>query len=317
MSAPAAKCPLCDRDAPRLDVLRKEFLQQSFETYYSESVPPGVIRADYTKRRCCECDLEFFDPLLPGCEQFYAWIARHDNYYPASRQEWQRVGDAISTAGLSSASLLDVGCGDGSFMAFITAHTSVSAFGIDTDRTSTQAARDKGLTASCSTIGSFAEECLAQERKFSYITAFHCLEHVPAPLTFVSTMAKLLDVGGTLYVSIPYSPMVIENLWFDPLNHPPHHLTRWNRRSLEALAQLAGLSVRLHSCKSAPLLSRWRKALSARMYGPGRLAGKKRLLGFAAAHPVLALREIAFQSTRERLNGATVGDHILAELQAQ
>jgi len=53
----------------------------------------------------------------------------------------------------------------------------------------------------------------------------------------------LLAPSGRLMISTPYSPMSLEENWFDPLNHPPHHITRWSEKPYEALAARTGLAL--------------------------------------------------------------------------
>ena len=116
----------------------------------------------------------------------------------------------------------------------------ITAYGCDTHQPSVMACRSHGLNVSVGEI----QDVFAEER-FDVICAFHCLEHVSDPVSFVISARKKLSQGGKIFLSVPYSPTLWDVLYNDCLNLPPHHLTRWNKTSLEALAKRGGLKLHL------------------------------------------------------------------------
>jgi hypothetical protein len=110
--------------------------------------------------------------------------------------------------------------------------------------------------------------------------------------------------------------MSFETMWFDPLNHPPHHLSRWSISALQALAQQAGLSVTIDHDPAPSLLSRSLRALALadRGLAPASKAAK---LGIALRRPFTSLAELQRQSRRARIDGRTAGDIFLASFAPQ
>ena len=87
--------------------------------------------------------------------------------------------------------------------------------------------------------------------EFPVVTSFHCLEHVSQPVEFVRELLRATARGGSLFLSTPYSPMSFETEWFDVMNHPPHHMTRWNLAAYRKLAEILGVKMR-HFCPAQP-----------------------------------------------------------------
>src|SRR5208282_6835792 len=78
-------------------------------------------------------------------------------------------------------------------------------------------------------------------------------EHVSQPVEFVRELLRATARGGKLYLSTPYSPMSFERDWFDVLNHPPHHMTRWNLAACRKLAEINGVKMRHFAPRNRPL----------------------------------------------------------------
>jgi len=104
----------------------------------------------------------------------------------------------------------------------------------------------------------------------------------------------------------------MEGAWFDVLNHPPHHLTRWNLAAFRKLAAIVGVDMRYF----APAPQVFRQALQAfrlRKYGPHVKGSRWAVLGnlFEQAPQFMALWwRLMQRSRRHVLSGA---DSILIE----
>jgi hypothetical protein len=121
-------------------------------------------------------------------------------------------------------------------------------------------------------------------------------EHVADPVGVLRHAASLLADGGGICFSVPLTPMGYEHAWPDPLNAPPHHLSRWCISALEALAKRVGMPMRL-SCRKPRLRSAVLRALALQAMPPfgglDRAAKAKRVAGFVLRHPMLADRALA------------------------
>jgi hypothetical protein len=113
--------------------------------------------------------------------------------------------------------------------------------------------------------------------------------------------------------------MSFEGTWFDPLNHPPHHLTRWNAEPYRALAARAGMNLRL---LPAPVSSLPRRTLGAFMLqaGLGPSASLRRtpaaILFAAIKHPMMLLGQMLRQARRHRVGRQRAPDTIMVEFLA-
>jgi SAM-dependent methyltransferase len=152
--------------------------------------------------------------------------------------------------------------------------------------------------------------------QFSVITLFHVLEHVADPLGAIKILKRSLSPGGILAVSVPYSPMSFESDWRDPLNRPPHHLSRWNERSLKALATSAGMSAEILVQPARSTLVRVLSTIQLKLslppiYGGTSLERKARMVWRLISHPVEAVTIAYHQRLRNRETSGAKGDTVM------
>ena len=212
---------------------------------------PGV----WSLRRCVACGLGWLDPQPRASEigKFYAGYWTHDAADPiaaaphgsgglrraikavlATLLFWRSVtfrGGLMHLQGLAPGRLLDVGCGNGQFLATAAA-VGWNATGIDFDEQAVAAARRlPGVRAE---VGDLMDQAFPAAA-FDAIVLNNVIEHVPDPVATFAECARLLRPGGRLV-------MITPNL--DALGHrafgpdwrglePPRHLHvfRWSRRN--------------------------------------------------------------------------------------
>jgi 2-polyprenyl-3-methyl-5-hydroxy-6-metoxy-1,4-benzoquinol methylase len=88
------------------------------------------------------------------------------------------------------------------------------------------------------TVEEFATE---QPEGFDVVCSFHVLEHLPHLRSYVLGMLACLRSGGLLIVSVPNRLRTIDPEFPEPLDSPPHHVSRWHPRQLHALGELFNL----------------------------------------------------------------------------
>ena len=310
--------PLSSLPPVKVRDLPKAFILDSLESYHGARPPDGAVETDYSMWRCRETGLEFAWPMLPGNVELYEWLSSFAAYYPAVRWEYEAVRQHLEAQDTQTgrAKVLDVGCGKGNFLAKLDFLPRGLRYGIDLNEPGVAACRQQGFQAFCGTIDAALDSRFLRPSEFSAVTSFHCLEHVGAPVDFVRSLAALAAPGGRVFISTPYSPMSFEADWFDVLNHPPHHLTRWNLHSYRRLADILGLQIRCFFPPSA-LLKQALMTFRLLQYGPHRKVRATELLSDALRRLPVLLRAFRAQLERGRRNGGTTADVVLVELTAR
>jgi len=71
------------------------------------------------------------------------------------------------------------------------------------------------------------------DETFDHLLCTEVLEHVPEPRRFLADLNRVLRVGGSLVLTVP---------WSARLHHTPHDYTRFTRFGLNLMLQAAGFS---------------------------------------------------------------------------
>ncbi|MDQ2642210.1 MAG: class I SAM-dependent methyltransferase [Myxococcota bacterium] len=136
--------------------------------------------------------------------------------------------------------MLDVGCGNGEFLALAVA-AGYLAQGIDVSPTSSELCRSKGLSA---VAGDFLSHDFGT--RFGLITMWDVMEHLREPAEFVRRAYSLLDDSGVLVLKIPSKGALNFRLLRTfprrggTLLGAPNHIQFFTRRSLAKLLARAG-----------------------------------------------------------------------------
>lgn len=304
------KCPVCGADAAPIESISGPQIPQQVRASLPDLSFPDFKVGDYSLMECEGCSLVFADPMEPGDNHFYSWICSSRIYYPSTRWEWDPLVGKILA--MDRAKVLDVGCGSGLFLETLL-RSGIDGLGVDPTEESVAACRARGIEAQQLSIQEMVDSPLGQ---FNVITLFHVLEHVADPLNAVKVLKRSLSPGGILAVSVPYSPMSFETDWRDPLNRPPHHLSRWNERSLKALATAAGMSAEILVQPARSTLSRVLSTLQLKLSltaidGGSGWERKARLAWRLISHPVNAATIAYHQKQRDRETGGAKGDAVM------
>jgi SAM-dependent methyltransferase len=165
--------------------------------------------------------------------------------------------------------VLDVGCGDGSFLQALGEPVCV---GMDMSRAALRAAEARGIRGVLGTLGDGA----LQPQSFSLVTAFHFLEHVHPPEPALAAMRDLLQQRGDLVVQVPnvrsWQASLLGRYWGGL--DVPRHLIDYSDRSLTQLLERCGFSVvavNHHCLRDNP--TTLANSLVPQLYPPARIAG--------------------------------------------
>jgi 2-polyprenyl-3-methyl-5-hydroxy-6-metoxy-1,4-benzoquinol methylase len=166
---------------------------------------PGLVIIDRNINlcRCNGCGLVLDNPR-PTIEALQAYYSGEDKYDHWIANEalrdrlWSRRLAKILRR-RSGGSLLDVGAGTGQFLAHAKKHFHPVA-GTELSASACAIAREKyGFALLAGSI----EDIDFKDQRYSMITLFHVLEHVPYPLRFLRRCRDLLPPGGMLVIAVP------------------------------------------------------------------------------------------------------------------
>lgn len=138
--------------------------------------------------------------------------------------------------------LLDVGCGNGSFLNEIKTMTGCQVCGVDISRIAAKTAKEiYGLNISTGTI----LESPFPNGYFDVVTAWQYLEHVNNPAEVVQKISNLLKAEGSCIISSPnfdsFTAQLFKDRWY-PLDCP-RHLYIYTPETINAFLGRSGLSI--------------------------------------------------------------------------
>jgi 2-polyprenyl-3-methyl-5-hydroxy-6-metoxy-1,4-benzoquinol methylase len=299
-SSQAVPSPLSARPPKKIRDLPRTFLLDQLELYYGARPPAGAVECDYALWECVETGLQFAWPNQPGSLRFYEWVSGFASYYPGIRWEYGEVRRLVEpehkTAG-KNFKLLDVGCGKGDFLQGMDSLPNEKKYALDLNEPAVVECRRLGFQAFCGTMDSALAAGFFKAGEFPVVTSFHCLEHVDQPVEFVRSLMAAVAPGGRLFISTPYSPMSFESDWFDILNHPPHHMTRWNLSAYQRLAEMAGAKMHFFVPPTSAL-KRTLNVFRLRHYGPNHPVGRGKLVADLVRHFPGFARDFRKQQSR-------------------
>lgn len=139
----------------------------------------------------------------------------------------------------SGGALLDVGCGNCSFLE-VAKSCGWDVVGVDPDIQAITHGRNIGLHVMHGDINKFN----GQSNLFDVITLNHVIEHVHDPLFVLKTCHRLLKIGGKLWLETPNIDSFGHRFYMKDWRglEPPRHLVLFNLSSLSKLLADAGFS---------------------------------------------------------------------------
>jgi len=133
-----------------------------------------------------------------------------------------------------SPSLLDVGAGNGYFIALAVGEFALRAKGIEISEREIQFAKD------VLGIQLINENITQHVMQYDVVTCFNVIEHVVNPKLFLSALVQRVNPGGMLVITTPNPACIhvrVKGLRRWNMIDPPHHINLFTRKSLTALIQ--------------------------------------------------------------------------------
>jgi SAM-dependent methyltransferase len=224
------KCLLCQSKDLVLDaVFRVDEIVRQWQSSFQINISPELKGcATVSLSRCRSCGLRSFDPALAGSGEMYAQLQRFDWYYLS--QKWEH-DVAIQDMRLG-ARILEIGCGRGDFLARTKHEIQADCMGIELNPKALNEARGRGLSVCAQSLDEIRSR---RAGEFEVVCGFQVLEHVPGPHDFITICMDLLKPGGRLLLSVPNDDGFLRFARSEPLNQPPHHVSRWPSTTLERI----------------------------------------------------------------------------------
>jgi SAM-dependent methyltransferase len=170
---------------------------------------------------------------------------------PERRWEFEFVLDRIS----DSDSVYEFGCGFGGFLAMCRTR-GIRAFGVDFSRDAVHRCLSAGLEAAIVDVG--LSQANGGSISATVVVSFHVLEHLERPDDLFKRAADVAAPGAILWVSVPSAMRPARLLRVvEPLDDPPHHLTKWTRAAFAAIGKRNGWTL----VDVTPEPYSWRSAL--------------------------------------------------------
>ncbi|MBI3183474.1 MAG: class I SAM-dependent methyltransferase [Myxococcales bacterium] len=247
---------------------------------YPEVEDPQT-RERFSVLACQQCGLGHTSPQPEDLSRYYGAAyhgGRHGFTASFCAQRRLRWVESL-TGGARGRKLLDLGCGDGTFL--LAARE--KGWGVMGTEMNPSIARGGGLE-----VAETVDE-VAGAGPFGCITLWHSLEHMRDPRGVIERAARLLSPDGALFVAVPDAQGLQARLFGPRWFHldVPRHLYHFGDRSLTCLLDGAGLEVvrRWHQEIELDLFGWAQSALNAVLPDPNvffyRLTGRKSPAGAA------------------------------------
>ena len=190
--------------------------------------------ASYQMYRCADCGLEFAQPMRSPPESWYELAYQTLDLYTPARWEFDACLEAFGPRD----TVFEFGCGAGAFLE-LCRKKGIKAAGVDFSSSAVEACRQKNLAAFPFEIGAPLPEEFRQSA--TQIVAFHVFEHLEQPRLLFERATQAAAPGARLWIAVPSDlrPNRLRGR-LELLDQPPHHMTRWNRSSLDKIATGTG-----------------------------------------------------------------------------
>jgi len=226
----------------------------------------GLVHGTFALSRCSSCGCIFQNPVpeKSALARFYPreyWWSENTTHVGRSAHFFRKLEKAyrefvtrdhvrflnscVRENPHSNKLLLDIGCGNGTFLHLARLH-GFDPHGMDvSDRAVEIAQQQYGLKVRQGEIGSkIWNGC-----RFDFITMFHVLEHLPDPRLGLKYARELLQPGGVLILQVPNLSSLQARLfgarWYGL--DVPRHVINYTPKALGHLLRDAGFGYRLSS----------------------------------------------------------------------
>lgn len=224
---------------------------QDFRYLFTEHDRRHHIGGEFHLYQCRRCHLIFLNPQ-PEPEELKRHYPEDYSYFRPQnkggiiKEFIQRIIKKLMaplervTIAQEGTRVLDVGCGNGTYLEKITAH-GVEAVGIEPSEAGYEEARRKGLNVM--NVGLY--EAQFPDNYFDYITLHQVLEHLSDPRQALEKLKRILKKNGQIVISVPNYNSCAFRLFrqYWPGLDAPRHLYTFSDYNLREYAEKVQLKV--------------------------------------------------------------------------
>lgn len=196
----------------------------------------SIIKKDtYTSNgydilQCLSCDIVFADPMKSPGKEWYEKSELYSFNTPVLKKlEWYEKIFLDDKPNNGKGLLLNIGCGNSNFLKLVE-KIGYKVLAIDFNKDSIEFTKKVLGIKEAYNMDVFDFIKSYNGTKFDVIIFFEVLEHLESPVNFIQSLKKILKQNGYIVLSVPNRNRLKPQK--DKWDYPPHHLTRWNLKSL-------------------------------------------------------------------------------------
>ena len=227
MDSVKANCILCkSNDLSVESTFDSKLINNIYQESFGRDFSQFFNLESFSFFKCNDCSHLFFDPRMAGNDKFYEVLQEiRDNYYSPLRPEFLMIKNYIT----EKDKVLEVGAGDGDFAKVISCNSYV---GLEFNDLAIKNAIAKGVTLKDESVEAHS---LSNKEVYDVIVSNHVHEHVSDLYSFIEAGVKCLRKDGYYIFSVPNNDNHNTSSINHTLNLPPHHISRFTKKSFESL----------------------------------------------------------------------------------
>ncbi len=187
--------------------------------------------------KCDRCTLVQLPDTYKLDEDYYDDYLMSRTYSAFSKkyQSWL-AHEFVEKFSLQNKKVVDVGCGDGYFAAFLKDHGAVVT-GIEPSKTAARMARERGVQV----IEKYVDDGLSVKQKFSGFTTCQVFEHIREPGKLLTNIKKFMENESYGLIEVPSLVKSVHDRRF--YDFFPDHVAYYSPTSLSYMLDINGFEV--------------------------------------------------------------------------